>query len=223
MDLSNNLLSLTETFGMNGGKLVGPGVLNGSVESSSVVFTGIPPGDLQITGNYIETPSAKLQIQLSGGESTNSLVPLRVGGHARLYGKREFHMSGYQPTNGSLLQIARFSSTILHAGCFESRMLLDNWLLEEHWSKSSLDISVNAFSPQEAAVLKIDVCSDLSSLITVLGQPGVKYSLLSSSDMLSWVELKKLSSATGLMELTDLNATGEGTKYYRAVKLLGGE
>jgi hypothetical protein len=73
------------SFWVQGGTLTGDGLLTGDVVSSGAVSPGLSAGLLTIDGDYMQTTSGVLMIEL-GGTTTNDYDRLRVTGSATLAG-----------------------------------------------------------------------------------------------------------------------------------------
>jgi fibronectin-binding autotransporter adhesin len=86
-----------------GGTLAGSGIITGSVINSGLLNPGDAPGTIQIGGDYHQTPSGTLNIQLASATNYSRLV---VGGHAFLDGTLKLTLaSGFRPNPGTQFNI----------------------------------------------------------------------------------------------------------------------
>ena len=94
-------LQVDQGFALNGGTLAGTNTLLGSLTSSGVVNTGAAPGApglMTISGNYVQTASGTLQVDLGGVSPGSGFDCLAVGGTASLAGTLNANLiNGFTP------------------------------------------------------------------------------------------------------------------------------
>jgi autotransporter-associated beta strand protein len=104
----------SNTFINNKGTLAGGGTVNGNVTNyNGTVSPGDPlgvPGALTVTSNYMQTPSATLVIQITGGEPGQVSV-LNVVGNANLNGALDpVFVNGFVPAIGQSFTFLNYAS-----------------------------------------------------------------------------------------------------------------
>src|SRR5262249_17974494 len=67
-------------------------------------------------------------------------------------------------------------------------------------------------------LLSPQLLGDGTFQLTLSGQPGRKYAMLWSPDLLTWSNLLTFTNATGLETLIDSQATGYTRRFYRAME-----
>ena len=104
--LNGGNFSFTQTALLQGGILSGSGTVTGSVSNNAVVSPGASPGLLSITGNYIQTANAHLQIVLGGTLAGTNYDQLSVGGAAVLDGTLDLsYTNGFMPSLGDVFTV----------------------------------------------------------------------------------------------------------------------
>ena len=87
----NGVLQSPQVTVYHGGFLEGNGLIVGNVLNRGTVAPGNSPGTLTIHGNYTQTPSGTLQIQIAGRNNFDHLI---VSGRARLAGTLDVQSLG---------------------------------------------------------------------------------------------------------------------------------
>jgi autotransporter-associated beta strand protein len=99
-----------------GGLLKGNGGIFGSVINLGAVGPGHSPGTLTINGNYTQTSSGTLSIEIDSSHNYSRLV---VNGHATLGGTLQLTLaSGYRPAQGTSFKVLTASEGI--SGTFQT-------------------------------------------------------------------------------------------------------
>jgi autotransporter-associated beta strand protein len=108
--LVNGSLATPHLWVHHGGLLGGNGFIYGNVFNSGIVSPGNSPGTLHIVGNYVQTRSGTLLIEIN---STHSFDRLVVNGHASLGGTLVLATGkGYKPHRGDSFKILTASEGI---------------------------------------------------------------------------------------------------------------
>jgi hypothetical protein len=109
----------TGTLNINGGSLGGAGTVTGNVSNAGAVNPGASAGTLVITGNYTQTATGVLNIEIGAA----SYDVLQVGGVATLAGTLNVtRLSGYVPPAGSSFPVLTYAS---RSGSFTTTNGLD--------------------------------------------------------------------------------------------------
>lgn len=96
---------------IQGGILCGNGTINASVINSGRCAPGASPGLLQITGNYTQTGSGLLDIELGGNTPGSTFDQLAISGAATLGGSLNVtKVNSFQPVIGSTFRVLTFAS-----------------------------------------------------------------------------------------------------------------
>jgi hypothetical protein len=98
---------------LEGGVLVGPGTIDADVQNAATVDVGAPgsPGILSIGGNYIQTGSGVLKVQIGGTSAGVTFDQLDVTGQAALNGTLTVNLiNGFVPTSGKSFEILTSSA-----------------------------------------------------------------------------------------------------------------
>ena len=98
----NGSLTSDQPITVAGGLLEGTGTINGDVHNEATIAPGNSPGFLDIIGNYTQTSTGELQIEIAGRESGNEEFDrLRVTGDAILDGTLSVSfLDGFEPSLG---------------------------------------------------------------------------------------------------------------------------
>ncbi len=100
--LSGASLSISPALCLDGGILEGTGTMIGSVNNTGGIFKpGTPAGTLAITGNYTQSASGVLYLEIGGTATGTPYNPLIVNGQASLSGTVQVNcINGGQPSVG---------------------------------------------------------------------------------------------------------------------------
>jgi hypothetical protein len=129
----NGLLSAAN-LEIRAGLLTGSGTIRADVTNAGKVAPGDTFGTLTIQGNYTQTASGILLIQIGGANTYGQLL---VTGTATLNGTLEVSfLDNYVPAAGTSFQILTFAN---HVGGFASELGL-NLSLQPVWSGSALEL-----------------------------------------------------------------------------------
>ena len=101
---SSNLAA--NTVNINGGTLQGFGTVTGNLVNGGTVHPGDGPGILTVTGNYTQTSSGTLEIQIGGPNAGTGYSQLSITGTAALGGTLDVGLlDGFTPYNGETFTI----------------------------------------------------------------------------------------------------------------------
>ena len=108
--LQGGTLTVANAVTIQGGTLTGSGTVQGNVTNAGTVAPGNSPGVLNITGNYTQTSSGVLDLEIAGRDNSNPGKPqfdqLRVTGTATLAGTvRVSLLDGFQPAPGDTFKV----------------------------------------------------------------------------------------------------------------------
>ena len=106
------LLSPGDTLDLREGTVTGTGTINSNVINAGTIAPGASPGFLDITGNYTQSPTGVLHIEVAGRDpNVPEFDRLRVTGTATLNGTvRVEQLNGFEPAPGDSFRVitARF-------------------------------------------------------------------------------------------------------------------
>ena len=111
--LSGGNLSKTGAGIVNivGGSLEGAGTITGPVSNSGTIRPGASAGCLTITGNYTQTASGVLEIEVGGATACGQRDQLQVSGVASLAGTLTATLTdGFTPTSGQTFPVVTYGS-----------------------------------------------------------------------------------------------------------------
>lgn len=119
--LSGGNISCPFTIDVSGGTLAGNGTITGNVSNAGSVAPGLSPGSLTITGNYTQTASGILNIQLAGTTPVTLYDQLNVTGTASLNGTLDVTLiGGFTPANNNTFDVLTYASS---SGAFATQNL----------------------------------------------------------------------------------------------------
>jgi len=103
----NGVLSASPTLvDIRGGTLSGAGTIVANVSNGGTVAPGNSPGILFVLGNYTQTPSGILDIEIAGLTAGSGYDELRVFGNASLAGTLDVELiDGFAPTADAFFDI----------------------------------------------------------------------------------------------------------------------
>jgi T5SS/PEP-CTERM-associated repeat protein/autotransporter-associated beta strand protein len=100
LHLNDSTLLASQLNVLLGGLLHGNGTIDGSLYNAGLVSPGNSPGEIYVTGNYQQSSSGRLRIEV-GGKKRGQYDVLAVDGYAQLDGTLELVRRGkYQPRRG---------------------------------------------------------------------------------------------------------------------------
>jgi hypothetical protein len=111
---------------VNGGSVVGKGVIHGNVSNvGGLIGPGHSPGKLTFDGDYTQSGSGKLLIEIAGYLPGIDYDLLSIMGRANLGGSLEFRLlNGFQLQSGDRLRFLNYAS---YAGAFSSVVGLNGY------------------------------------------------------------------------------------------------
>jgi hypothetical protein len=104
---------LAYTVDLQGGSLLGSGLIFGNVRNAAQVAPGgsLVAGHLSIAGNYTQTDTGNLLIELGGLTAGTEFDQLKIGGSAELHGTLQVSLiNGFSPNIGDTFQIITYGS-----------------------------------------------------------------------------------------------------------------
>jgi len=111
--LNGGDLQSTTTLDIQGGNLAGFGTVTADVSSSGQVNPGVSPGILNIVGDYTQTSSGALNIEIGGLTVGTDFDQLNITGTADLDGTLNISLiNGFNPSLGQSFVIMTFASSI---------------------------------------------------------------------------------------------------------------
>ena len=111
--LNGGTLSKTSGGSINiqGGRLMGTGNITGSVSNSGIVSPGASPGCLSISGNYTQTSSGVLDLEIGGTTPCTQYDQLNITGTATLAGTLNTSLiNGFTPTSNNGFIVMTFGA-----------------------------------------------------------------------------------------------------------------
>jgi fibronectin-binding autotransporter adhesin len=112
--LSNATLSASGLVDIQGGTLSGSGTINASLQNAAVIQVGQSgaPGSLTVTGDYTQTASGVLDIDIGGYIPGTNYDQLAIGGQATLDGTLNVTLiNGFTPNPGDSFTIMTFAGS----------------------------------------------------------------------------------------------------------------
>ena len=139
--LNGGTLSADSTINIQGGSLSGVGTVNASVASSGEVNPGGPAGLLTIQGNYAQSASGTLNIEIGGLAAGSQFDRLNVTGTATLAGTLHIALiDGFVPSLGDSFQIMTYASRTGSFGTVTGADIGGGSLLQLNFSPTSLSL-----------------------------------------------------------------------------------
>ncbi|HEX7830704.1 MAG TPA: DUF11 domain-containing protein, partial [Thermoanaerobaculia bacterium] len=100
------------TINLNGGTLTGTGIVAADLNNDGTVAPGMSPGLLQINGDYAQSASGILNIEIAGVNPGVTYDQLGVSGTATLNGTlNASYIGGFVPTDGNTFDVLTFASS----------------------------------------------------------------------------------------------------------------
>ena len=109
--LNGGALASTTTIDIQGGSLSGFGTVTANVSNAGQVNPGLSSGILNIDGNYTQTPTGVLNVEIGGLAPGTGFDQLNITGNAALDGTLNISLiGGFSPSPGDIFEIMTFSS-----------------------------------------------------------------------------------------------------------------
>jgi uncharacterized repeat protein (TIGR01451 family) len=154
--LLGGTFSSTAPIQINGGLLKGNGVIGGSVAvNNATVSPGLSPGAITISGNYSQSPSSVLNIELGGTAPGTGYDQLIVTGSATLAGTVNVTLiNGFTLSSGDVFDAVTYVS---HSGTFSPENLppFPGGTFASTYTPSAYELAATVPSPADLAVTKI--------------------------------------------------------------------
>ncbi|MBI4331411.1 MAG: hypothetical protein HY673_09035, partial [Chloroflexi bacterium] len=107
----NGAFAASGGVNINGGTLSGSGTITGNVSNAGVASPGSSPGILNITGNYTQTASGILNVEIGGLTPGDQFDQINITGSASLDGTLNVTaINNFTPAGGNSFQIMSFAS-----------------------------------------------------------------------------------------------------------------
>jgi len=114
--LNEGTLTTGGLLDIQGGILNGNGTIIGDVQNGGLVAPGFSPGDITIQGNYTQTISGTVEIQMGIWEDNLTIDQFEIEGHASLTGTLQLAiMDTYNPAIDETFKVMGYDS---HTGTF---------------------------------------------------------------------------------------------------------
>lgn len=138
------------TFDLQGGSLTGFGTFAGDVFASgaATVAPGLSSGWLAIAGDYIQSPAARLEIELSGTDAGTGYDVLEAEGEVILEGTLVVTATDlFEPRSGDVFDVVRSSSYPDSSLDLQLPTLRENWYWDVNESANGIQLSVVGGGP----------------------------------------------------------------------------
>jgi hypothetical protein len=210
---------------IQGGTFTGAGTATGGVTSSGTAIPGLPIGTLTVAGNYTQSSSGALSVDIGGHTPGTEFDQLNLtgSGAASLAGILNVSLAnGFMPVGGDSFTIMNFVSRagtfatlnvpVLAQGCWlpvynATSVVLQVWATAQEITGSAFaadknTISWSALPPQPGPAATYDVMRGRISELPVGGKPNETC----------------LVSATVATTLSDATVPAAGTGFYYLVR-----
>ncbi len=142
-NLCGGSLSSGGTININGGILSGAGTINASVLSNGLVSPGTPLGTMTINGNYTQTSTGVLNIELGGATASNQIDCLVISGLATLSGTVQVRtVNSYQPAFAQTFFPVTFGSRNGMFSFFDAPVFGDDLTFNSSLTATTLSLAV---------------------------------------------------------------------------------
>jgi uncharacterized repeat protein (TIGR01451 family) len=149
LTLNGGNVSSTTPFAIQGGVVTGSGTITGALSNGGAMRPGLSPGTITITGNYTQTATGALDIEIAGVGSADLLA---VTGTATLNGTLNVqNIGGYTPANGAGFQIVTHGTRV---GDFATKTGLAYVGGAYTYNLNATDITLTAGSTADVTVSK---------------------------------------------------------------------
>ena len=128
---------------LSGGTLSGTGTIVGNVSNSGTIFpaTNGTAGILTVTGNYVQTSSGNLDVDLGGLTAGSEFDQLTVSGSASIAGTMNVdEINGFAPTSGNSFPVLTAGSTSGKFGNINGLLADDQVLLVANYSNTAVSL-----------------------------------------------------------------------------------
>ncbi|HJQ38409.1 MAG TPA: hypothetical protein VKB93_14825 [Thermoanaerobaculia bacterium] len=148
-------LASPSTIQFNGGLVKGNGILGGSVAvNGATVSPGLSPGTIMINGNYSQSPTSTLNIELGGTAPGTGYDQLIVTGSATLAGTVNVTLiNGFTLSSGDVFDAVTYAA---HSGVFAPENLppFPGGTFASTYTPSAYELAATVPTPAELAVTK---------------------------------------------------------------------
>ena len=201
---------------LNGGSLTGNGTVNASIVNGAIVSPGSSPGTLTVNGDYTQTASGELRMEL-GRATTAEWDRLLIAGSATLAGS--LNLTFLNPFAPSLVDAFPIVSYASHRGTFSSLTqpgLPTALALTPEYSTNALTLQVANLigGPQTNSFV---LHSSPGPLELHLPSASLAYRFQGSTNLVDWVDLSTSAPATNVFRFVDPDAIDLDRRFYRAV------
>ncbi len=140
---------------IQGGTLSGPGTVTGSLSNAGEVDLGSNPGTLAVSGNYTQTSTGVLTIQVGGATAGSLFDQVNISGTATLGGTLTATLiNGYAPGNDEHYDVLNFASSTGSFATFDSPQINGSPAFATEATPSSFEL-IGATTTPDLAVSRI--------------------------------------------------------------------
>ncbi|HOC54034.1 MAG TPA: Ig-like domain-containing protein [Verrucomicrobiota bacterium] len=207
------------TFNFTGGVLLGTGVINAAVVNGAVVSPGSSLGMITVNGNYTQTASGMLQMELGGLTPGSGFDKMVVNGQATLAGTINVTLAnGFTPSFSDAFPILTCST---RSGSFATINLpaLPNALaLTAQYSPNTMTLLTGNNTGNNATNVLAGLATATGAFeLRYTGEAGHAYRLQASTNLADWVDVFTNTPVNGLIRFIDFDAKNMDRRFYRAV------
>jgi hypothetical protein len=223
--LNGGTIASSTTMNIQGGTFTGVGTETGNLTSSGQAIPGLPIGTLTVSGNYTQSSSGALSVDIGGHTPGTQYDQLNLtgSGAASLGGTLNVSLAnGFIPVGGDSFTIMSFASRsgtfgtlnvpALAQGCWlpvynPTSVILQVWITAQEiagvgFGADKTTVSWNPLAPQSGPAATYDVMRGLTSQFPVGGKPAETC----------------LASATTATSVSDATAPALGSGFYYLVR-----
>jgi len=133
---SGGVLSAESLFVSAGAQCLGGGTINGFIQNAGVFSPGASAGEMTVNGDFVQTASGTIEIEIGGTVPTTDYAVLDVNGEATLNGTLSVsYFNLFEPIVGDSFQVIDYNS---HVGTFSDFQGLDTTLIGVNYRDSGV-------------------------------------------------------------------------------------
>jgi hypothetical protein len=217
--LAGGSLAAASPIVLNGGVLTGTGAVNASVQNAAAVSPGNSPGILNIIGDYTQSPSGVLLMELAGLTPGSGFDKLVVSGHAHLAGSLQLVMlNGFNPGSGDVFRVMSYSSGSGNFASITQPALTSALALTPEYGATAVVLRmVNLIGGPETNTFNLAGPVGPLELRFTEGDTQA-YRFQGSSNLVDWVNLSTNAPVNGVFRFVDSAAEHLNRRFYRAVR-----
>jgi SdrD B-like domain len=186
---------------IEGGGLIGTGIIFGSVLNAGQLSPGFSPGTITISGDYTQTESGSYTVEIGGATAASQYDQLVVSGNALLGGELSLAVvSNFVPQPGETFTIFHDTNGAAVNGAFEG--LPDGTIINSIFRINYVgaDVVLTAVSPPSASLsgtVFADFNNDGQVDFGETGIPGVAIALTGTDDLGHAVSQSQTTDSAG--------------------------